>query len=161
VSTSAPILRMYRPSDLETLHNIDQACFPKGIAYGRKELKTYIQSAGSYCMLAEIGDEIIGFIVTERSAPWGHIITLDVLERFRRHSIGSMLLNASELDAASQGANRMVLETATTNKPAIAFWNKHGYREFGTIQNYYGPGLDAFQMAKLVVSPTVADSASR
>jgi [ribosomal protein S18]-alanine N-acetyltransferase len=151
---------MYRPADLETLYTIDQACFPKSIAYGRKELKTYVQSAGSYCLLAEIADEVVGFIVTERAAPWGHIITLDVLEGFRRQSIGSMLLTASELDAASQGANRIVLETATTNNAAIAFWNKHGYREFGTIQNYYGPGLDAFQMSKLVVSRTGAGSTS-
>ena len=89
-------------------------------------MKTYIQSAGSYSQLAEVADEVVGFIVTQRSAPWGHIITLDVLEGFRRQSIGSLLLAASELDAASQGANRMVLETATTNKAAIAFWNKHG-----------------------------------
>jgi ribosomal-protein-alanine N-acetyltransferase len=143
------------------MYRIDQACFPQGIAYGRKELKAYIQSSGSYCLVAEIADEIVGFIVTERSAPWGHIITLDVLEGFRRQSIGSRLLTSSELDSAVQGANRMVLETATSNKAAIAFWNKHGYREFGTIQNYYGPGLDAFQMSKLVAGPAGAGSTSR
>ena len=44
----------------------------------------------------------------------------------------------------------MVLETATTNKAAIAFWEKHGYRQFATIDNYYGPGLDAFGMEKLL-----------
>ena len=37
---SAPTTRMYRPLDLETLYRIDQACFPKSIAYGRSELKT-------------------------------------------------------------------------------------------------------------------------
>jgi ribosomal protein S18 acetylase RimI-like enzyme len=42
----------------------------------------------------------------------------------------------------------MVLETATTNKPAIALWNKHGYRQTVIIKNYYGDGLDAFEMQK-------------
>ena len=42
----------------------------------------------------------------------------------------------------------MYLETATTNKPAIALWKKHGYRETATIENYYGRGQNAFEMEK-------------
>jgi [ribosomal protein S18]-alanine N-acetyltransferase len=148
VSASVANLRLYRPSDLETLHKIDQVCFPKGIAYGRKELQTYIQSAGSYCLLAEVAGEVAGFILTERSAQRGHIITLDVLAQHRRQSIGSLLLGASEREAAAQGANFMYLETATTNKAAIALWKKHAYVEVATIENYYGPGMDAFEMRK-------------
>jgi ribosomal protein S18 acetylase RimI-like enzyme len=42
----------------------------------------------------------------------------------------------------------MVLETATTNKAAIALWKKHGYREAETIENYYGHGQNAIKMQK-------------
>ena len=52
--------------------------------------------------------------------------------------------------AASQGAALMYLETATTNKAAIALWKKHGYRETATIENYYGRGQHAFEMQKLL-----------
>jgi [ribosomal protein S18]-alanine N-acetyltransferase len=152
VVSSAIRLRNFQPSDLETLYRIDQKCFPPGIAYGRKEMKFYLQSEGAYCVIAEISDEdreeIAGFILSERSADVAHIITLDVLDRFRRRKIGSILLKSAEREAASQGATRMVLETATTNKPAIALWNKHGYRQFVTIRNYYGRGLDAFELQK-------------
>jgi ribosomal-protein-alanine N-acetyltransferase len=148
VSAPAPSLRLYRTSDLDVLYRIDQACFPKGIAYGRREMQAYIESSGSYCLLAEMAGEIAGFILTERSAQLAHIVTLDVLKEHRRQSIGSLLLDASELEAASKGVNLMYLETATTNKPAIALWKKHGYVEVGTIENYYGPGLDAFEMQK-------------
>ncbi len=48
----------------------------------------------------------------------------------------------------------MYLETATTNKAAIALWKKHGYREFATIENYYGRGLDAFEMEKCTCADT-------
>ena len=152
MKSSAIRLRSFQPSDLETLYRIDQACFPRGIAYGRRELKFYLQSEGAHCLLAEFsGDvpgDIAGFILTERSVDLAHIITLDVLERYRRRKIGSLLLEAAEREAASQGARRMVLETATTNKAAIALWKKHGYRQFVTIENYYGRGLDAFEMQK-------------
>jgi ribosomal protein S18 acetylase RimI-like enzyme len=132
---------------------MDQACFPKTIAYGRQELKSYLQSEGAHCIVAEIPGPanpkmIGGFILTERSTDFAHIITLDVLEPYRRQSVGSMLLQAAEREAAAHGVACMYLETATTNKAAIALWKKHGYRETGTIANYYGRGQNAFEMLK-------------
>ena len=152
------ILRPYLPSDFEALHAMDQACFPKTIAYGRQELKSYLQSEGAHCIVAEVSGPanpnpanpkmIGGFILTQRSPEFAHIITLDVLEPYRRQSIGSLLLQAAEREAASHGVACMYLETATTNKAAIALWKKHGYRETGTIANYYGRGQNAFEMLK-------------
>jgi ribosomal protein S18 acetylase RimI-like enzyme len=153
VTVSGLIVRPYQPSDFEVLVAMDQACFPKTIAYGRREMKSYLQSQGSNCIVAEIGSAVIrrmiaGFILTERTGKLAHIITLDVLEAFRRQSVGSSLLQAAEQEAAFHGALCMYLETATTNKAAIALWKKHGYRETGMIENYYGRGQHAFEMLK-------------
>jgi [ribosomal protein S18]-alanine N-acetyltransferase len=148
VPVSGLILRPYQPSDFEALLELDQVCFPKTIAYGRREMKSYLQSEGSSCVVAEIPGMVAGFILTERSSEFAHIITLDVLEACRRQSLGSLLLQAAEQDAASRGVAIMYLETATTNKAAIALWKKHGYRETGTIENYYGRGQNAFEMQK-------------
>jgi ribosomal protein S18 acetylase RimI-like enzyme len=151
VASSEIHLRPYQPADFETLYRIDQVCFPKSIAYGRTEMRMYLRSEGSHCLLAEVSGDVGGFILTDQSAEIGHVVTLDVLEPYRRQKIGSLLLQAAEQEAASRGAKLMVLETATTNKPAIAFWKKHGYRQFGTVANYYGRGLDAYRMHKVVV----------
>jgi [ribosomal protein S18]-alanine N-acetyltransferase len=153
VPVSGLILRPYQPSDFEALLAMDQVCFPKTIAYGRREMKSYLQSEGSHCIVAEIpgpaiSGMIAGFILTERGGELAHIITLDVLESFRRKSVGSLLLQAAEQEAASQGVTSMYLETATTNKAAIALWKKHGYRETATLENYYGRGQNAFEMRK-------------
>jgi ribosomal protein S18 acetylase RimI-like enzyme len=125
-------------------------CFPEGIAYGRFEMKVYLRAKGSYCLLAESGGNVAGFILAELAPDEGHIITLDVLENCRRQGIGSLLLDAGEKEAAARGGRRMVLETATTNKAAIALWRKHGYREIATLQNYYGRGRNALKMAKQI-----------
>lgn len=153
-------LRPYAPSDFETLYKIDQACFPKGIAYDRGQFRTYVRSQGSYCVLATFGGQVAGFILIEIAGEFAHIITLDVLETYRRKSVGSILLEDAEREAASRGARSMVLETATTNQPAIALWKKHGYRHSVTIENYYGPGLNAFAMQKQLArkSQTKAES---
>jgi len=150
VLASAPSLRLYQPSDFETLYRMDQVCFPKGIAYGRYELRIYLRSEGSHCLLAEVAGEVAGFILAEQSAEQGHVITLDVLESYRRQSVGSKLLEAGEREASAHGAAIMYLETATTNKAAIALWKKHGYCEAATIENYYGRGENAFEMHKLL-----------
>ncbi|HET6143013.1 MAG TPA: N-acetyltransferase [Candidatus Acidoferrales bacterium] len=136
---------------------MDQTCFSKTIAYGRREMRAYLQAPGSRCIVAEIPAQlhqsqisgfIAGFILTERRDEYAHIITLDVLERFRRRSVGSLLLQTAEHEAVSHRVRSMYLETATTNKAAIALWKKHGYRENGTIENYYGRGQHAFEMQK-------------
>jgi [ribosomal protein S18]-alanine N-acetyltransferase len=150
VASSEIHLRPYQPADFETLYRIDQACFPKGIAYGRTELQIYLRTEASHCLLAETSGIVAGYILTDRSADVGHIVTLDVLEPYRRQNVGSLLLEAAEQEAASQSVQRIYLETATTNKPAIAFWKKHGYREVAVVENYYGRGLDAFEMQKLL-----------
>jgi ribosomal-protein-alanine N-acetyltransferase len=152
VASSLPQLRSYRASDFETLYRIDRVCFPEGIAYGRFEMKVYLRAEGSYCLLAESGGNVAGFILAELAPDEGHIITLDVLEEYRRREIGSLLLSTAEKEAASRGGKRMVLETATTNKAAIALWRKHGYRQLGTIEDYYGRGRDAFRMGKELVA---------
>jgi ribosomal protein S18 acetylase RimI-like enzyme len=148
VAVPGLILRPYQPSDFETLHAIDQLCFPKHIAYGRDEMKIYLRAEDSHCIVAEIPGKIAGFILTERGGELAHVVTLDVLAEYRRHSIGSLLLEAAEREASSHGVPWMYLQTATTNKPAIALWKKHGYRETRTIENYYGRGQNAFEMQK-------------
>lgn len=155
---SQAILRPYRPTDFESLHAIDQTCFPKSIAYGRREMKHYLQAENAHCIVAEMGGAIAGFILTDRSDELAHVITLDVAAEYRRQSLGSRLLAAAEREAASQGASLMYLETATTNKAAIALWRKHGYRETAMIGNYYGRGQDAFEMQKLLRAGGAAEA---
>ena len=145
---AALILRPYQPSDFEMLVKMDRICFSPSIAYGRREMKFYLQSPGSRCIVAELPDAIAGFILTERAGEMAHIITLDVLPEHRRKAVGSRLLEAAEGDAAAGGATLIYLETALTNKAAIALWKKHGYRETGTIENYYGHAQHAYAMQK-------------
>jgi ribosomal-protein-alanine N-acetyltransferase len=141
-------LRPYQRPDFDTLYAIDQVCFPKHIAYGRGELRHYLQSEGAHCIVAELGNAIAGFILTGRREEVAHIITLDVLEQYRRKSLGSLLLQSAEQEAAARGATLVYLETATTNHAAIALWKKHGYCETATIDNFYGRGQNAFEMQK-------------
>ncbi|MFZ0638808.1 MAG: N-acetyltransferase [Candidatus Acidiferrales bacterium] len=144
-------LRAAHGADFETLYAIDQVCYSPAVAYTREELRWYLSLRGAECIVAEARakePKIAGFIVTTSRTIHGHIITIDVLEMYRRTGVGSALLRRAETQMKRRGITDVWLETATNNEAAIAFWKKHGYRSHGRLANYYPDGLDAFAMSK-------------
>ncbi len=154
-------LRPYAAEDFETLYQMDQACYPPGIAYSRRELRWYLRLPGGDALVAQAGKEVVGFIISEAEREDAHIVTLDVLAAYRRRRIGSALLQEVEKRLASRGVLRVELETATDNHPAVAFWQRHGYRTVGVLKRYYLDRVDAFRMIKSLAGSAAAASASR
>jgi ribosomal-protein-alanine N-acetyltransferase len=143
-------LRPYTSEDFESLFEIDQACYAADVAYSRAELRAYLRFPNADCLMAVMRVKPVGFCLTAHREKRGHIITIDVLEAYRRHKIGSRLLDAVESRLAESGVNEVILETATENHSAIAFWEKHGYRTRGIWKGYYPGGRDAYAMIKSI-----------
>ncbi len=141
-------IRPYESEDFDTLYLIDQACYPPGIAYSKRTLRWFLRHPGAECLVAEADAQIAGFVVAHRQGERGHIITLDVLESFRRRGMGTALLRAIEHALAAREVRQVELETATDNHAAIAFWQKHGYRARGVFKRYYLGRVDAYWMEK-------------
>lgn len=168
---SKALLRPARGRDLETLHAIDQACYPPSIAYTRSELRWYLSLPGAECMVAELTTRaagasqarrsIAGFVVSVSRGTHGHLVTIDVLEMYRRKGVASALLRRVEAKMKRGGIQEVWLETATNNEAAIAFWKKHGYRTHGVLPNYYPNGVDAYAMSKRLESAKKADERER
>ncbi len=143
-------LREYEPHDFAALHRLDQACFPAGVAYSKTMLRYFLKLPSADCAVAEDQGRIVGFILTEENPPLAHIITLDVAESHRRQGVGSILLAVSEKDLGLRGVRHVLLETAIDNEPAVAFWQRHGYRIEATLKRYYLGRLDAYEMRKIL-----------
>jgi ribosomal-protein-alanine N-acetyltransferase len=152
-------LRTYTPEDFETLYEIDQACYEPAIAYSKREFRNYLRFPGAECVIAEEKSKVAGFCLTAHQQARGYIITIDVLEKFRRRGVGTALLVEVERRLAGRGVKQMGLETATDNESAIAFWQRHGYRTRGVWKGYYPGGRDAFSMTKVLVPPAAAPKA--
>jgi ribosomal protein S18 acetylase RimI-like enzyme len=144
-------LRDYEAGDFDKLIEIDRACYEPGIAYSKRDMRAYLQFPGAECILAESSGEIAGFCISARQRTRGYIVTIDVLEKYRKLGVGSALLREMERRLAANGVREVSLETATDNESAIAFWNKHGYRTLGVEKGYYPGGRDAFAMTKILV----------
>jgi ribosomal protein S18 acetylase RimI-like enzyme len=142
-------LRQFRDGDLETLHRIDQSCFSAGIAYSLGELESFIRRPSANTWVAQVGENIVGFVVANREQrDTGHIITLDVVEDWRRGGVGTALMNAAEAWVRQQGAQFIYLETAEDNAAAQNFYRRRGYQKLRGLENYYGKGAAAWLMAK-------------
>ena len=134
---------------------LDQICFTRGIAYSKAELSHFIKQSKSFTIVAEAGGEItgfekiMGFIVVERDLrKKGRVVTIDVHPDARRSGLGTLLMNAAEERLRELKSERIILEVAVDNLPAIAFYKRHGYSIVGTIPRYYLGSLDAFRMEK-------------
>ena len=143
-------LRSYEPHDFAALHKLDQACFPPGISYSKTTLRYFLTLASADCVVAVNEKHIAGFILSEENPPLAHIITLDVAEKQRRHGVGTALLRELESNLAARGVRSILLETATDNEAAVAFWQRHGYRIEATLKRYYLARIDAYEMRKIL-----------
>lgn len=141
-------LRDYTPADFETLYEIDQQCYEREIAYSRPDLHSYLHLPGGDCVIAEADGHVAGFLITAHEDGLGYIVTIDVLDAYRRQGVATLMLTESERRLAAHGVRWVELETATDNASAIALWEKHGYRTDGVKQGYYPDGRDAFTMSK-------------
>ncbi len=143
-------LRSYEPHDFAALHRLDQACFPPGISYSKTTLRYFLTLGSADCVVAEEEKGIAGFVLSEENPPLAHIITLDVAEKHRRSGIGTALLHKLESNLLARGVRSILLETATDNEAAVAFWQRHGYRIEATLKRYYLRSIDAYEMRKIL-----------
>lgn len=147
-ATFAPRLRAFRAADFEAIFEIDQQCYPREIAYSRRELRWYLRLPGAEAIVAEDNSKVVAFILSAHWDSIGHIITIDVLPEYRRTRVGTALVEKAESRLAKRGITEIELETATNNDAAIAFWKAHGYLSRGILPNYYPGGLSAYAMIK-------------
>jgi len=142
-------LRPFRTADFQTLFDIDRACFPPGVSYSWEELARFITHRASKTWVAQEGDAIIGFLVANREpGQVGHIVTIDVVEQWRRRGVGRALMDAAEDWAERQSLKLVYLETAEDNLAAQAFYEARGYAKVEKLERYYANGTAAWLMVK-------------
>jgi len=78
----------------------------------------------------------------------GHIISLAMLELYRRKGLGLILVQEALKALKEKGCSETYLEVRATNFSAIALYKKLGFKIIYTIRGYYRDGEDAYTMGK-------------
>jgi ribosomal-protein-alanine N-acetyltransferase len=149
-------LRDFQPADFEALYRLDQTCFEPEIAYSRSELRRFLSLSTARSLVAEVDGRIAGFAVGYVTARrLGHVVTLDIAPEHRRLGSGRALLTELLARFAAELVSEVRLEVDVNNEPAIAFYERFGFRRRRGLPDYYGPSRPAWEMS-LKLSPDFA-----
>lgn len=94
------------------------------------------------------GEKAVGFALATVVFEDVETDDIAVSPEYRRRGIGGQLLKAVEREARAHGAIRAFLEVRVSNLPAMALYEKCGYKAIRRRVKYYPDGEDAFVMTK-------------
>ncbi|QKG70426.1 GNAT family N-acetyltransferase [Erythrobacter mangrovi] len=132
-------IRLARPADADHLPEIERAAailfaddpdcaaFDLDDVWSAQEHRKLI--ARGHCLVAEVGDRIVGFLTTQPFGHELHIWEMDVHPDMQGQGIGAILLRACLVDANNAGFRALTL-TTFRDLP----WNGPFYRRIGFVE---------------------------
>lgn len=142
-------LRLASSSDLEKIERIERCSFERE-RYQREVLRLLLTGEDFMTIVAEEDNEMTGYatVFCRRGCYSARIVSIAVLPEFRRCGVADELLRRIEEGARSVAAERLVLEVAQSNAPAIKLYARNGFEVVCELPDYYGPEKGAFYMEK-------------
>lgn len=137
--------------DIPTLVLLDKEYFPYS-PWSPAQFKEEFAGIPStrFFELAISGNQIVGYagVLAPGAAAVADILTVTVIDSFRRQGIAKRLICDIESYARSKASRAIMLEVATENIGAIALYENLDYSQISVRSNYYGTGKDALVMQK-------------
>ncbi len=115
------------------------------------EITTLFNSDNELCLVAEAGEEILGFAlgttVNKHNSPWkyGYLVWLGVHSGIQQGGVGSGLFKEIKRRMKEQGVRIIMIDTSADNQPAIRFFQKQG---FDDIQEHVYMSLNLTRKTK-------------
>ena len=136
-------IRTLAYSDLPQVISIERRSFPTPWSLAMFVLE--LSKPSGVCLAAASGRRVSGYLICSRYDQAYHLMNIAVEPSMRRAGIGAELIEAMiERAGADQS---FTLEVRTSNAPAIALYERYGFKSVGTRPRYYADtGEDAIIM---------------
>ncbi|WP_412537699.1 GNAT family N-acetyltransferase [Longispora sp. K20-0274] len=95
------------------------------------DIRASYTDAGGHFLVAELHGHLVGTAAILPDDDRAEVLRVRVHPATRRQGVGRALMTALETRAAALGLRELVLDTATNQPEAIAFYQRLGYRETG------------------------------
>ncbi len=139
------IITEAREELLPQIQRIEQQSF--SVPWTEQMLRMQLQPDSHVFLTAEAEGGVVGYIGMMYVLDEGYISNVAVHPDFRRRGVADALLDALEARARALLLSFLTLEVRQSNAPAVALYEKHGYRIAGRRRNYYEkPTEDALLM---------------
>lgn len=143
-----PRIRPARAADLDAVLRIEREHFhrPWSREYLAAELGNRLARFTVACPGRD--EEVAGFLLCWRLAGEIELHRIAVASSWLRRGLALSLLDDLLQYGRSRGCGRIVLEVRETNRPAIALYERRGFRRVGRRRDYYSdPSEDALVFA--------------
>jgi [ribosomal protein S18]-alanine N-acetyltransferase len=153
-ATNALTIRRLAYADLPQVIAIERRAFPTPWSLAMFVLE--LSKPSGVCFAALRGDRLVGYLVCSRYDSVWHLMNIAVDDRCRREGVAVALLE--ELFGAAERANdQYTLEVRQSNGPAIALYERFGFRPAGFRRGYYHDNKeDALVMWRTSAANTAA-----
>nr|WP_318011762.1 GNAT family N-acetyltransferase [Pseudomonas sp. REP124] len=143
------LFRLALLEDLPELLRLEEQCFSTD-RLSRSSFRWMIEGANGRLLVAQYGEELAGYAVVlfHRSRSVARLYSIAIGERARGKGLGRGLLERVEACARERKCTGLRLEVRVDNPAAIALYERHGYRKFGSIPAFYQDNIDALRMNK-------------
>jgi [ribosomal protein S18]-alanine N-acetyltransferase len=139
--------RSYERRDLETMVELDAACFAPPFRFSREAMRRFAEAENAWAVVAEASDALAGFCIVHmepaETVSVGYVVTIDVAEEFRLRGLGERMLADGEAWVRVGGGVGMMLHVYEKNLGAVRFYERLGYTRVGGQEGFYGPGVNA------------------
>ena len=148
------VVREAALDDLDAIAKLEPDSFPED-QVSRRSFSRFLRAPHRPVIAAAIDGELAGYALLSlrKSARAVRIYSIAVDARFARRGVGLALLQACEKYARLHGRSELTLEVRYDNAPAIALYEKWGFRQFGEHEDYYADGAMALRYRKILVRP--------
>ncbi|MER3446379.1 MAG: ribosomal-protein-alanine N-acetyltransferase [Candidatus Dadabacteria bacterium] len=141
----ALMIEEMRPSDLDEIMLIEEACFPT--PWPRQVFDMELKSPRSFVRVTRLNGVIVGYIVAWMVCDEIHILNIAVHPDFRRMGIGESMMRYCLDHFLTKGAKYAILEVRRGNTGAKRLYEKLGFKSVGIRRGYYvDTGEDAIVM---------------
>jgi ribosomal-protein-alanine N-acetyltransferase len=141
-ATTATVRRLAY-SDLPAVIAIERRSFPTPWSLAMFVLE--LSKPSGICLAATAGDELLGYLVCSRYDQVWHLMNVAVSPDRRRSGVATSLIGRLVEEAG--GVLPFTLEVRVSNRPAIAMYERLGFRSAGVRPRYYQDnGEDALIM---------------
>ena len=134
-----------REALLPQIQRIEQQSF--SVPWTEQMLRMQLEPDTHVFLTAETAEGVVGYVGMMYVLDEGYISNVAVRPDYRRRGVADTLLDALEARARALLLSFLTLEVRASNAPAVALYEKHGYRVAGRRRSYYEkPTEDAILM---------------